>query len=228
MNGECLTVLKLRCDAGKGLSGSLWVRMIISKALTNPVQLKGNLMKKIQFALFLIMAFMQSGCSLFFGNIRPIEEKSKAYEISEFSKNHPNWKKVSQSDHPDEIKDSGDSAVSDIAYQSELTASVISLNSACRENQNEKTRKNLSELSRELLLGISNITIKEEAKSTVGQAPALITTVKGELNHETVMLRTVVVQKRNCVYDLMFVSRPESFKKDEKDFEDFVSSLKLK
>jgi hypothetical protein len=41
-------------------------------------------------------------------------------------------------------------------------------------------------------------------------------------------LRTVVLRRGSCVYDLMYVARPEHFKDNEPDFAHFIASLKLK
>jgi hypothetical protein len=42
------------------------------------------------------------------------------------------------------------------------------------------------------------------------------------------MLRTFVLRRGDCVYDLMYVARPDRFAENEQDFSRFADSLKLK
>lgn len=177
-----------------------------------------------------ILSFWLTGCSLFFGNVKPIDERSSTYHILDLSKEIPEWKKIDsdnkhQPPDPQEIPESG---LSDVAFQSEDTASVISINSACKSYQNPGNEKNLKELTRELLLGFSEISLENETPLIVDNTPSLQTTLKGRLSQENVMIRTVVLQKGNCVYDLMYLSRPENFKTHENDFNHFVNSFSSK
>ena len=192
-----------------------------------------------------MMSFFLGGCSLFFGNIKPIDEKSSTYHIVDLSKEDPDWVRVDSGLKTDSSssKESTDSGLSDVAYQSQTTSSVISINSACKsylntddnkeDNKNDESKtgqnggKNLKELTRELLLGFSDTSLPEERTLTLDGTPALQTTLRGMLNQESVVIRTVVLQRENCVYDLMYVSRPKSFKTNEDVFSRFVSSLRL-
>jgi len=119
------------------------------------------------------------------------------------------------------------SGIADVSFQSKKTASIISINSACKTYDNER-KESLSALTHELLLGISEINYFKEKNFPLDGNNALQTTIKGKINNEDMQLRTVVVQRFNCVYDLMYISRPEKFGIDEEDFSHFVSSLKLK
>jgi hypothetical protein len=175
------------------------------------------------------MTLFLSGCSLFFGNIKPIEEKANDYGVLDLSKVSSDWVKLDPKSNS-EAKDSTgipESGVSDVAFQSKKTASIISVNSACKVYQTHE-KVDLAALTRELLLGISSITAKEERKLTIDHFPALETTVQGKINEENMMLRTVVLHRVNCTYDLMYVARPEKFNVKVEDFSRFVSSLKLK
>lgn len=188
-------------------------------------------MTKIHFGLLAFLCLTQWGCSLLIGNIKPVEEKSTTYGIQDLSKVDPDWVKFNST--PKTSLEAGtpesgtpESGISDVAYQSKKNASIISINSACKNYpQKENT---LKELTRELLLGISDITRLEERSLTVSDTPALETTLKGKIDHEEMMLRTVVLHRLNCVYDLMFVARPDHFNANLEDFSRFVSSLRLK
>ncbi len=176
---------------------------------------------------FLVLAFLylgSTGCSVLIGNVKPIAEHSETYEIKDLAaENSKNWTKLPNSNSSPEQ----DTATSDISYQSNQTASIISMNSACRPS-NEQNDHDLHYFTRLLLLGLTDITYKNETQMTVSRAPALETTVQGKLGNEIMKMRTVVIKLGQCVYDLMYVSRPQHFQKNEKDFTQFVQSLRIK
>lgn len=182
---------------------------------------------------FLILAFlMMSSCSLFFGSIKPVDEKSNSYGILDLSQHDPDWVRVDprfteDPDHTGDV-DVPESGISDIVLQSKSTASIISINSACKSYGKSEKPETLQELTRELLLGISDISLHEEKDLNLQGTPALQTTLTGKIKGEPMTLQTIVVQKSRCVYDLMYVSRPDRFHDKEKDFSQFVSSLRLR
>jgi hypothetical protein len=178
-------------------------------------------------SLFLLLA--SSGCGLLFGNVKPVDEKSDDYGVLDLSKNSSEWAKLDPKTSNPEAKDadSRSTEVSDVAFQSKKTASIISLNSSCNpEVQNPD--KDLRSFTNLLFLGITDITLRDERTMNFQNSPALQTTLRGKLNGEEMMLRTVVLRKRNCLYDLMYVARPAHFLENEPDFSRFASSLKLK
>lgn len=166
----------------------------------------------------------QTACGLLIGNIKPVDEKSDAYGVADLSKETPGWTKLDAA-----VRDSEDTSsdISDVAYQSQKTSSIISLNSACRPNT-EKNPKTLKEFTNLLLLGISDVSLREEKDLTLQDSPALQTTIRGKLNGEEMMLQTVVLRRRSCVYDLMYVARPEYFAENEPTFAHFIASLRVK
>lgn len=178
-------------------------------------------------SLFLILSSVMpfSGCSLFFGNIRPVEEKSKDYSIDDLAANDSNWTVA------DYNTDNGgfnhESGRSDIAYQSKKTGAIISVSSACRKNPPNDRISTLQILTQELLLGLSDITARQENEVVVSGAKGLETTVQGRMIHEEVKLRTIVVQIDHCLFDLMYVSRPSEFEKDLVSFTKFVHSIRV-
>lgn len=183
-------------------------------------------MKHSYLGLLIILLILQSGCSVLIGNVRPVDQKSTQYGILDLSKNSSDWKRMGV----EEIKEDGsapESGISDQSFQSKKTGATISINSTCKSYSTENTR-NLKTLTRELLLGISDIEYQKEESIDIPGGEALQTTVQGQINQEKVMIRTVVVLKNNCVYDLMYVSRPGKFKESEEDFSRFVSSLRIR
>jgi hypothetical protein len=162
--------------------------------------------------------------------VRPIEEKSEAYGVADLSKDSRGWEKLKPSDVKDNETSAGDgdtrpTEVSDVAFQSLKTASIISLNSACRPGHEDRS---LPALTEQLLLGITSVTLREEKDLTIQNSQALQTTIRGNVSGEPVQIRTVVLRKHDCVYDLMFVARPGTFNIDEPEFSHFIASLKLK
>jgi hypothetical protein len=191
---------------------------------------KGPLEIIIGLAL-LQFTISQSGCSLFFGNVKPVEEKSESYGFLDLSKTNPDWVRLDPktSLEVDETSSpSPESEISDVVFQSKNAASIISLNSACKSYKTSGETLPLKTLTNELLLGISEVSYRDETPLTMEGSPALQTTIQGKLNGENMKLRTVVLQKLNCVYDLMYVARPEHFNAGEPDFSRFVSSLRLR
>ncbi len=188
-------------------------------------------MKKYFISLLIFILLFQTGCSLLFGNIRSEDEKSTTYRIADLSKTNPDWLKLDPKSINDTVNVDGNSSgngVSDVLFQSQKTASIISMNSTCRTSEKKEERQSLRELSRELLLGISDITSQVEKSLTLQNTKALQTTIKGKMNHEEMTLRTIVLQYSHCIYDLMYVTRPEHFEENESDFNHFADSLRLK
>jgi hypothetical protein len=193
-----------------------------------------SLMITIALALLALL----SGCSTLFGTVKPVDEKSSQYHAPELSaaepvklstpKNHwkRGWKKIETS--PKSEGEENDEIRSDLAYQSVKTGSIISVNSACRESNGAIKKKSLKTFTRELLMGFSEITLDEERPMEIDHTPALQTTLRGRLNDESVMIRAIVLVRGNCVYDLMYLSSPQAFQKNEADFHSFVEEFRLK
>jgi len=164
-----------------------------------------------------------SGCSVLVGNVKPVAEKSNEYKVLKLSDVNHNWKLLPQetTDEPEKDK------TSDVAYQSTKSSSIISLNTACRPNI-ETDERSLTSYSNMLFLGVTDIKSREEKQYIHDGEPALETTIHGNLNQEEMKLRTVVIRKKDCLYDLMYISRPKYFDSEEKVFSEFANSLKLK
>ena len=182
---------------------------------------------------FLVLLLSQTGCSIFFGSVKPIVEKSTSYEILDLSAENPEWEKISKKD--------GEPGVSDLAFQSKITKSIISLNSTCKADSEEQKIKSLRELTRELLRGFhsspggqSSVSVpneqdrKEEKSLTLNNIPALQTTLKSQLKGDDIQIQTIVLRNKSCVYDLMYIAKQNFFETHQKDFDRFSASLKLK
>ena len=176
----------------------------------------------------LFLTFTSSGCGVLLGNVKTVDEKSENYRVEDLAQKNSDWHKLEPTQvgakQPD-TDPTRETDTTDLAFQSKKTASIISLNSACRQGQNLES---LQETSHLLFLGISDVTQREETDLEIDHQRALQTTLQGILNSQPVKLRTVVLQKTGCTYDLMYVSRPEHFDSQLGDFTRFVSSLRLR
>ena len=170
-----------------------------------------------------------AGCGVLFGNVRPIAEKSDRFSVVDLSENQKNWVKLSTVEESTDSdkgldEDASQSASSDLAWQSAKTASIISLNSACRTKVGQSDR-DLRSWTDELLLSFSRISARAEKPVTVDGRPALATVVSGTMDGQLMKLSTVVLKDDSCLYDLMYVAKEEHFADEEADFSTFVASL---
>ncbi|MGZ6334219.1 MAG: hypothetical protein ACXWP5_16470, partial [Bdellovibrionota bacterium] len=127
-------------------------------------------------------------------------------------------------------KEGSTAEVSDVAFQSKKTASIISLNTACR-GVLEDYEKDLHHLTDLLLLGFTDVEHRQERQVQIQGAPGLETTVEGKFVRpvgEVRKLRIVVAERNNCIYDLVYVATPARFATNEPDFTQFVASLRLR
>lgn len=207
--------------------------MLLKKV--GPKRLRELTMKNHYQPFFIsIFLFSFSGCSLLLGNIKPVEEKAKNYQILDISKNNPEWirlgnKSTAQTkSKTNKYSDTPESGGADITFQSSKSGSIISIDSACRSGSMEFQNVTLNQLTSQLLLGLSNLGKKKEENLIIENVPALQTTAEGEIDHQRMNLKTVVLKKNNCIYDFMYIARPESFKDNEKDFLQFVDSFHIK
>lgn len=136
------------------------------------------------------------------------------------------WEKIEVAEE-DASREREETEISDVAYQSTRTGSVISLNSGCRPTV-QTSQLTLEEFTQQLLLGITQTDSRVQREIRIEGAPALQTTLTGRMGDEPVTLRTIVLRKDECVYDLMYVARPDSFPTDEALFSKFVQSLRLR
>jgi hypothetical protein len=183
--------------------------------------------------LTLFAIFSLSACSTIVGTVKPVDEKSDLYTALNLEKAAPKvWRKLDQAQLVPKDSDLGSnseafsSEVTDVAYQSKVNSAIISLNSSCREGRNQVV--DLRAVLRELLLGMSDVEERTETSTEVSGIPALSGTVAGRMAGERTKIRALVVSKDTCVYDLMYIARPDRFSTHEPDFNRFVSSVKLR
>jgi hypothetical protein len=170
-----------------------------------------------------------SGCGLLLGNIKASARKSNDYDAIDLSKGSSDWRRLDpakESSPADAATTDSATDVSDLSFQSQKTASIVSLTSTCRAGTALRGR-DLRADTRQLLLGFTHITLQDEKELEVGGRPALQTTVQGRINSRPMRIRAVVLEAENCIYDLMLIARPDRFETVEADFGKFVSSFRL-
>lgn len=172
-------------------------------------------------------------CSTLVGTVKPVDEKSDHYGVLDLSAEAPKvWKKLDASQLiPKDAqiganKDAFTSEVTDFAFQSQKNSSIVSLNSSCRKGRGEVL--DLLPFLRELFLGMTDFDEEEPKSIQIAGVPALEKTLDGRMAGERTKIRALVLSKNDCVYDLMYISRPSQFPVHESDFNRFVSSLRLR
>lgn len=184
--------------------------------------------------LFGVVSFLTlASCSTIVGNVKPVDEKSDRYWIADLSEDQPTiWKKLDAAQLlPKDAQigtdsDAFSSEVTDFAFQSKKTAAIISLNSSCRKGRGAPSE--LKPYLRELLLGLTDMSEQTETATRVAGVPAIEGIVAGKMGGEKTKIRAIVLSKHDCIYDLMYISRPDRFPTHEGDFNRFVSSLRLR
>ena len=116
--------------------------------------------------------------------------------------------------------------IPDVVYQSQITHSTISLNSSCKKS-NSYSQHQLSDFTNTLLMGFSRIKEKHQTVTMISKKEALQTTILGKIENQKIKVRTIVTQINDCIYDFMYISRPQFFEKEEADFSYFVTSTRL-
>ncbi len=183
---------------------------------------------------FLVAIFLTtSSCSTFVGNVKPIDEKSDDYGVLNLARdNSAAWRQLNDSQlmPPDarigENSDVFSSEITDLAFQSKRTSAIVSLNSSCRQGRERIT--DLRPYLNELFLGISDVTERIDTPFRLSGANALEGRVTGKMAGQDTRIRAVVVASSDCIYDLMYISRPTQYSVHEGDFNRFISSLRLR
>jgi len=170
---------------------------------------------RISLAVLLIaVSATLSGCGLIFGGDQSVDTKSRDYSVLRLDKlQRSKWRTIESRSTPDS---------SDVAYENPSTGSIISLNSICRGNE----KSSLKELSRALMMGLKKQSSIETREYSISGISALESTVDAEtIDHKTVRIRTVVMRKDRCTYDVMYVSPRENFHRELNVFNDFLKGF---
>jgi hypothetical protein len=168
-------------------------------------------------------------CSTLVGSVRPVEDKTDQYSFLDLSKKQAEWTRVSpvdsnqDQDLPETVSVTQHS---DLIFQHLNSDAVISVNSACRSSERPDSRS-LQDLTKTLFLGFSQVESRSEKVVTVSSQEALETTLLGQLGGERTQMKSTVFRSRYCVFDLLYVARPERFNAYLSTFDQFVSEFRL-
>lgn len=185
-------------------------------------------------------ALLIQGCSTLVGNVRPVDEKSQTYGILDLSRHNSEWEHLpsasteaqrAQSKAEEEGNDPlSATEIADVAYQSKKTASIISLNSACRRPLHPEAQPihELRGITNQLFLGFTGISLRNEREVQFLGRPALETLLQGRLNDGEMKVKAIVLRRGACVYEMVYLALPKFFDLHEKDFHQFIDSLRLK
>ncbi len=110
---------------------------------------------------------------------------------------------------------------SDRAYKL-ASGNIATLTSSCNENPSAP----LDVLTRHLLMGTRNTTIKKREKVQWGPNEGLFTDVTAKLEGAPFHLNLFVIAKAGCVFDFSLVSPGEISQADSQAFQEWVASFK--
>ncbi len=171
-----------------------------------------------------LLALTLASCSVLVGQVKPVEEKSANSSTGRGALERHGWKQINLSAESDSTADASDAP--DAAWQSPKSTAVISLNSVCRKTQGRG--RDLKQITEVLLSQWDNLKLEAERSLTVGGYPAYETIASGDFGSSHRKFETLVVKSPTCVYDLIFVSPPETFDQEVSVFQEFRDSLFLK
>lgn len=155
------------------------------------------------------------------GQVKPLEEKAPKVPFTDVSTLSPVWRRI---DIPAKVKNEED--IPDAAWQSNATAAVISLNSACRQIPDEHV--DLKEVTQVLLSQWDGLSVIQQSERPLSTFPSLETVAEGKYLGRERKFKTVVVKTSTCVYDLVYLSPVKSFSEELSLFDQFRDSLNLK
>jgi hypothetical protein len=186
----------------------------------------------ILLASITVLAGGATGCGLLIGNVKPVDEKSDQYGVADLAKENPKlWTRLTPAQEGADVREpeTTSTEIPDVAFQSSRTAAVISINSSCRPTQRaELDHMDLQALTNQLTYGITDPAKRSERNLTIQSVPALESQVEGRMNGNPIAIKTVVLRKNSCVYDLLYMAPPAHFAENEPDFDHFVASLRLR
>ncbi len=175
---------------------------------------KNNQHRAFHIIALLTASLSFSGCGLIFGTDQTVDTKSRDYSVLRLDKlNDGKWKAIESKASPD----SGD-----IAYESPSTGAIISLNSICKVEE----KSSLRELSKSLLMGLKKKNDAETREYNINGLPAFESTVNAEtIDGRDIRIRTVVLKKQRCTYDIMYLAPQNYFQTQLSVFDKFLKGF---
>lgn len=179
-------------------------------------------------AALAIFSALSQGCGLIFGGDQRVDNKSHDYTVVRLDRDPSSQWRLISSEPAAENPSSEENA--DVAFEHKKTGAIISLNSVCREYRDAS----LEELSHYLLMGLNtrgDVALRDlqidGVKALESNVDAAMNERKpsGESGEYPVRVRTVVLRKAGCTYDLMYIARPRYFAQEASAFERFLKGF---
>jgi hypothetical protein len=109
-----------------------------------------------------------------------------------------------------------------VAFRDPASGGTVDVYARCEKDGDDVP---LSALTGHLLIGFTERTVKEEKVVAMDGREALHTVVEAKLDGVPVALSLYVMKKDGCVWDLVYVTRPDRFEAGVPDFEAFVQGF---
>ena len=173
----------------------------------------------------MLIAFTPA-CSLILGTDNSVDTKSHRYTVLRLDREKSQeWQRLQTEDPDRPLSEEGD-----MAFEHKKTGTIVSVNSVCGQTR----ETSLEELSKYLLLGLNTRGPIETRELEVDSVKALESTVEAAMlsrrpgsqaRQHPVRLKAVVLRKAACTYDLMYIARPDAFRKHLPVFETFLKGF---
>jgi hypothetical protein len=109
-----------------------------------------------------------------------------------------------------------------VGFYNERLGAVVSGDATCRDDGDTAP---LAALTRQLLIGYTDRQEVSQERLLVDGREALHTVTRARLDGVPVVLDLIVLKRNGCIFDLAYVSPPETWRDGEPDFGRFVAGF---
>jgi hypothetical protein len=113
----------------------------------------------------------------------------------------------------------------EVAFFDDQFGAVAQINATCRQDAEAAS---LEVLLRHLLIGYTDVEVREQEKVRLAEREALHTVIAARLDGVPIVLDLYVVKRNGCVFDLSMAAPPERYPRASADFARFVSGFQPK
>ncbi|MFQ5882912.1 MAG: hypothetical protein ACE5I9_10650 [Candidatus Methylomirabilales bacterium] len=107
-----------------------------------------------------------------------------------------------------------------LALQDSRSPARMAVSVSCPESETGP----LPALARHLLFGLREVKLLRQGAILLDGVPGLETLVTGRWKGAPVQIWSVVIRRKGCLYDLLFVATPETFGARSEDFDRFLEN----
>ncbi|MBK9292853.1 MAG: hypothetical protein IPM57_00145 [Oligoflexia bacterium] len=153
----------------------------------------------------IIVLFFNSSCSIFGGGDEEVGTKNRDIK---YAQPKAPYKQLLLSS-------------ADAVWQSQKTGSTIAINSLC----NKEHKSSLNSLKKNILSGIDDLKIESSKRITYNQSEAEKIIAHGTTEKVPIKVSVLIFKKRDCTFDIAYISRASLFSKEISVFETFLEGL---